>query len=144
FLGNIIPTSRISKVSSNITAMAQACCLPTVKNPDSTYPLLNNAAASAQGQPIFDQYNFTEKVDQTINDTNRLSASYSYNDRPRKNNNSSGELWSPADPTTSRPLYAQGFQQVHSQLIRAAWDRNFSPRLLNNFTIFYNRMSNPY
>jgi hypothetical protein len=144
FPGNIIPTARISKVSANIAAMAQACCLPTVKNPDGSYPLINNASASAQGQPIFDQYNFTEKVDQTINDTNRISASYSYNDRPRENNNGSGQLWSPADPNTGGPLYAQGFQRVHSQLARAAWDHNFSPRLLNNFTVFYNRMANPY
>lgn len=144
FPGNIIPTSRISKVSANIAAMAAACCLPTVKNPDGSYPLINNAAASAQGQPIFDQYNFTEKVDQIINDTNRLSASYSYNDRPRQNNNGSGELWDPADPSTGGPLYAQGYQQVHSQLARAAWDRSITPSFLNNFTIFYNRMSNPY
>src|ERR1022692_1923893 len=144
FPGNIIPTSRISKVSANIAAMALACCLPTVKNADGSYPLLNNAAASAQGQPIFDQYNFTEKVDQTINDTNRLSASYSYNNRPRQNNNGSGELWDPTHADTGGPLYAQGFQQVHSVLARAAWDRSITPRLLNNLTIFYNRMANPY
>ena len=144
FPGNIIPTSRISQVSQKIIAMAEACCLPTVKNPDGSYPLINNAAASAQGQPIFDQYNFTEKVDQVINDTNRLSASYSYNYRPRQNNNGGGELWDPAEPTTGGPLYAEGYQTIHSSLGRAAWDRNISPRLLNNFTIFYNRMSNPY
>jgi hypothetical protein len=144
FPGNVIPASRISNVSKNIVAMAEACCLPTVKNADGSYPLINNAAASAQGQPIFDQYNFTEKVDQIINDTNRLSASYSYNDRPRQNNNGSGELWDPTNPTTGGPLYAQGVQGVHSTLARAAWDRTITPRLLNNLTIFYNRMANPY
>ena len=144
FPGNIIPASRISHVSQNIIAMAQACCLPTVKNADGSYPLINNAAASAQGQPIFDQYNFTEKIDQTINDSNRISGSYSYNYRPRQNNNGSGELWDPTNPTTGGPLYAQGYQTVHSTLARAAWDRNITPRLLNNLTIFYNRMSNPY
>ena len=143
FPGNIIPASRISKVSATISAMAMACCLPTIKNPDGSYPLINNAVQSASGTPLFDQYNFTQKVDQTINDTNRLSASYSYNYRPRYLNNSGGNLWDASNPLLGGPLFNQNLQTLHSSLARASWDRTITPRILNNFTIFYNRMGNP-
>jgi Carboxypeptidase regulatory-like domain len=143
FPGNIIPAARISKVSKTISAMALACCLPTVKDASGNYPLLNNAVQSASGTPLFDQYNFTEKVDQTINDRNRLSASYSYNYRPRYLNNSGGNLWDASSPLLGGPLFNQNLQQIHSSLARASWDRTISPRLLNNFTVFYNRMNNP-
>lgn len=143
FPGNIIPTSRISRVSKNISAMALACCLPTVKDASGNYPLINNAVQSASGTPLFDQYNFTSKVDQTIDDRNRLSASYSYNYRPRYLNNSGGNLWDPSDPLFGGPLFNQNTQKIHSSLARAAWDRTITAHLLNNFTIFYNRMNNP-
>ena len=42
------PRARISKVSKTISAMALACCLPTVKDASGNYPLINNAVQSAQ------------------------------------------------------------------------------------------------
>ena len=133
FPGNIIPAARISKVSKTISAMALACCLPTVKDASGNYPLLNNAVQSASGTPLFDQYNFTEKVDQTINDRNRLSASYSYNYRPRYLNNSGGNLWDASNPLLGGPLFNQNLQQIHSSLARASWDRTISPRVPEQF-----------
>ena len=114
-----------------------------MKDASGNYPLLNNAVQSASGTPLFDQYNFTEKVDQTINDRNRLSASYSYNYRPRYLNNSGGNLWDASNPLLGGPLFNQNLQQIHSSLARASWDRTISPRFLNNFNVFYNRMNNP-
>lgn len=142
FPGNIIPASRISRVSKTIAAMAEACCLPTVRNADGSYPLIHNASQSAVNTPLFDMYNFTQKVDQVINDGNRLSGSFSYNSRPRYQLlGGGGNLWDPSQPLTGGPLFNERKQTVRSTLSRFAWDRNISPRLLNNVTLFHNRMS---
>ncbi len=41
------------------------------------------------------------------------------------------------------PLTSARRQRIKSQLTRLAHDWNVTPRLLNNFTVYYNRMANP-
>ena len=66
FPGNKIPASRISQVSQRLNALLQKGYLPTVRNPDGSIPLTNNAIRPLAGTPEFDQYQFSTKVDQNI------------------------------------------------------------------------------
>ncbi len=83
FPGNKIPSSRISQISRNVNTLLKTGYLPTVRNPDGTIPLTNNAIRPLAGTPEFDQYQFSTKIDQNIGDRHKLSGSFSYNKRPR-------------------------------------------------------------
>ena len=141
FPGNKIPSSRISQVSQNVNTLLKTGYLPTVRNPDGTIPLTNNAIRPAAGTPEFDQYQFSTKVDQNIGDRHKLSGSISYNKRPRLLLDQT-RLWNPSDPVGG-VLTSARRQTIKSELARVSDDWNISPRILNTFTIYYNRMANP-
>ena len=97
FPGNKIPVSRISQVSARANALLKNGYLPTVRNPDGTIPLTNNAIRPAAGTPEFDQYQFSTKVDQNIGTSHKVAGSISYNKRPRLLLDQT-RLWNPDDP----------------------------------------------
>ncbi|MGH9718781.1 MAG: carboxypeptidase regulatory-like domain-containing protein, partial [Bryobacteraceae bacterium] len=141
FPNNTIPVSRFSQVSRNVLAMVKNGYLPVVKNPDGAIPLVNNAVRPSAGTPEFDQNQFSSKGDQMLSSTMRLSGSYSFTNRPRLLLDQT-RLWNPADPMGG-PLTSARQQIIKSQLARVAHDWNVSPAILNNFTVYYNRMANP-
>lgn len=141
FPNNRIPVSRFSPVSRNLLNIIRQGYLPNQVNADGTIPLVNNAVRPVAGTPRFDQYQFATKVDQLIGNSHRASASYSVTRRPRLLLDQT-RAWDPAVPDGG-PLGSARNQIIFSQLARTAWDWNVAPTLLNNLTVFYNRMSNP-
>jgi len=145
FPGNKIPVSRFSQVAQKVNALAVPGLLPNVRDASGQIPLVNNAPFTAGNPTQYDQYSFTAKGDQVINDKNRLSGSLSYVARPRVFYDQGGrnDLFDPSNLLTGGPLSSADFQRVRHYLTRIAWDNTVKPTLLNNFSIFYNRMINP-
>jgi hypothetical protein len=84
---------------------------------------------------------FSTKIDQIISEKHKLSGSYSYAARPRMLIDRSA-VWSPLDEVGG-PLAKSRFQRVKTDLARIGYDYTISPRLLNLFTVYYNRQVNP-
>jgi hypothetical protein len=141
FPGNQIPVSRFSQVSRNLVDLIRDGYLPTVRASDGSIPLVNNGVRPISNTPRFDQFQFATKVDQIINSNHRVSGSYSFTRRPRLLLDQF-RVWDPRKDDGG-PLSSARNQIIKSQLARTAWDWNVSPFILNNFTIYYNRMFNP-
>jgi len=143
FPGNRIPASRFSQVSQRVNAMMKERYLPTVRGADGLIPLVNNAAFPQAGIPILDQYNFSIKGDQNINERHKLSGSYAYNLRPRLTAQPQGEqsIWDPADYYGGELSKAR-VQRLKSQFARLAWDWTVSSRILSHTMLFWNRFPN--
>lgn len=145
FPGNKIPTQRFSQVSQRANKILQQYYMPTMKGPDGLIPLVNNAAPPASQQPLFDYYMFSTKIDQIINDKHRISGSYSYAARPRELITLT-RVWDQSQTAAGMsggPLAQSRFQRVKTDLARLADDYTISPRVLNFFSIYYNRQVNP-
>ena len=141
FPGNKIPANRFSQVSQTTDALLKKGYLPTVRNPDGSIPLTNNAIRPAAGTPEFDQFQFSTKVDQNIGDKQKISGSFSWNKRPRLLLDQT-RLWDPTDPVGG-VLTSARRQTIKSELVRLSDDYNITNRVLNTFTVYYNRMANP-
>ena len=141
FPGNVIPTSRISATSRRLNEIAKAHYLPTVRDASGQIPLVNNAIFPQSSTPTFDQHQFSVKGDQTINTAHKLSASYSYNTRPRILLDQGG-MWDTEDALGGILSKARE-QPLHSNLARVAHDWTISPSLLNHVVVSLNRLANP-
>jgi hypothetical protein len=141
FEGNRIPVARFSQVSQRLNSILQKSYLPTERDASGLAPLVNNASAPVSQQPQFDYYMFSAKGDQIISSRQKLSGSYSYGARPRLLIDR-GAMWAPNDPVGG-PLAKSRYQRVKTDLARLAYDFTISPRLLNFFTVYYNRQGNP-
>jgi hypothetical protein len=142
FPGNQIPVSRFSTVSKAVNALAVPGYLPNVVGPGGVVPLVNNADGyPSSGVSQYDQYAFTVKGDQIINDKIRLSGSYSLIYRPRDyyDQGSRNDLLNPSVPITYGPLSSADYQLVKTPLVRLGLDYTVTPRLLNNISVFFNR-----
>jgi hypothetical protein len=140
FPGNRIPVSRFSRVSRNLNAIARKHYLPTVRDANGEIPLVNNAYFPRSSSPEHDQHQFSLKVDQVVSSAHRLSGSYSYNFRPRKQID--GGMWDMNDPDGG-PLSTARKQLLKNRQIRLGHDWVVSPTLLNVFKAYYNRQLNP-
>jgi Carboxypeptidase regulatory-like domain/TonB dependent receptor len=141
FERNQVPTNRFSQVSQRLNSILQKYYLPTERDATGQIPLVNNASALVSQQPQFDYYMFSTKADQIISNKQKLSGSYSYAARPRMLIDRTA-VWSPLD-SVGGPLAKSRFQRVKTDLARMAHDYSISPRLLNFFTVYYNRQINP-
>ncbi len=130
FVGNIIPQTLWSQVSSNILSKAGI-----------TDPLLgsmlNNYPAIAGCCPVFDERIYAVKVDHKFNDNHRISSYYNHTYRLR--NNSPGGRWGepPGLPTGVYQL-----QYTPGRMVRLAYDWTISTNLLNHVALGYNRFGN--
>ena len=112
--------------SQRVNALLRNGYLPTVRNPDGTIPLTNNAIRPAAGTPEFDQYQFSTKIDQNIGPATKLAGSISYNKRPRLLLDQT-RLWNPDDPIGG-VLTSARRQTIKSELARISHDWNVKPR----------------
>jgi hypothetical protein len=142
FPGNKIPVSRFSKVSQNLNAILQKDYLPTVKDASGQIPLTNNASFPTSGQPIWDHYLYSIKVDHNFSSNHRLSGSANYSRTPRLILDSGG-LWSTTTTGPGGPLAKVRYRGDTGEAARLSEDWTISPRLLNHAQIFYNRRGNP-
>jgi len=128
FAGNIIPTSRISKVSSSF-----ASYLP---NPTNSSITNNYLASVPEG---LHNNNTTDKVDLNQSSKNRFYVVYS---KARYSTDQTGSL---APATDSMPLpYMQGrIIQENTLITQIHYTRVFTPTLLNDFSFGYSRIFIP-
>jgi len=141
FPGNRIPVSRFSRVARNLNAIAKAHYLPTVRDATGEIPLVNNAAFPKSGAPEWDHHLYSVKVDQVISSYHKLSGSWYYHFSPRLILDSGG-MWDPTD-RYGGPLAKARTRNDTGGGARLAEDWTITPRLLNHFTLSYNRRGNP-
>jgi hypothetical protein len=141
FPGNIIPSSRISKVSQNLINIMKAHYLPQVKGPDGNFALLNNSFFPVSNQAGFNQTQFSTKSDFQINSKQRLSGSFNWIDRPRTLLDQGG-VWDSTDPNGG-PLSRARMQYVSSHYVRLAHDYTVTETMLNHVLVSFNRQINP-
>jgi hypothetical protein len=139
FPGNRIPSARFSPIAQKVNALAKQWYLPTVVDASGQIPLVNNSVFPIANAPAFDNYQFSTKVDQIISTSHKLSGSYSYAYQNRSILADSGGIWSTLD-AFGGPLSAGRTQQLPTQFVRLAHDWTVTARLVNSFTLFYNRM----
>jgi hypothetical protein len=142
FPGNQIPVSRFSKVSQNLNAILQKYYVPTIKDATGQVPLTNNTMFPTSGQPIWDHYLYSIKVDHNISNNHRLSGSANYARTPRLILDSGG-MWSTTASEPGGPLAKVRYRGDSGETGRLSEDWTISPRLLNHAQIFYNRRGNP-
>lgn len=141
FPGNIIPKSRISKVSQNLASIMKEHYLPEVKDASGQFALINNSFFPVSNQAGFNQTQFSTKSDYVINSNHRVSGSFVWVDRPRTLLDQGG-VWDFSDPSGG-PLSRARLQYVSSHYIRAAYDWTVSPTMLNHMIASFNRQLNP-
>jgi hypothetical protein len=130
FPGNIIPSSRIDPVATNILKVG-------LVNP--TYDtMIRNTPQLSSGQPFFDEHIFAIKVDQIITEKHRASFYFNYGYRQR-NNTSTGNAYL---PVPGPPTTGWQDQLTPSQMARFNLTSTITPTFVNNFSIGYNRFLN--
>ena len=141
FAGNRIPSSRFSKVSQQVNAIASKAYVPTVLDPSGQVALQNNESFPTSTQPIWDRYQYSFKVDQVVNDHHRLAFSGNYQYSPRLILDAGG-LWN-AGLEDGGPLAKARYRGDTGSLLRGVWDWTISPSVLNNLNISFNHRGNP-
>ena len=142
FPGNIIPKSRFSTVSKNVNAIVSKYFPAMVKDPDGQYALQRNSYFPAANAPVFDNHQFSTKVDQNFNEKHKLAASAGYVIKNRSTLADSGGIWSLSEPTGGGPFSGARQQRLASHYARMAEDWTLTPSILNHLSGFYNRMYN--
>ncbi len=117
---NVIPQGRFSKVGQNIANL---------------YPLPNNSSIGGNytlntSSPIFNTL-YTVRIDETINEKNKIYGSYSPRENTR-NNPTNRAFLGPQDYNTQ-------VQDFITHYGRGGWDLVITPNLLNHFNVGYNR-----
>ncbi|HBY59661.1 MAG TPA: hypothetical protein DEH78_07540 [Solibacterales bacterium] len=141
FANNMIPVSRISPISRRLADIMKKHYLPSIKDADGQFALLNNAFFPVSNQAGFTQDQFSVKSDYILTSNQRLNGSFVFVDRPR-NLLDQGGVWDFNDPFGG-PLSRARLQHVASHYIRMAHSWTMSPSLLNNLQLGFNRQLNP-
>jgi len=136
FPGNRIPVARFSQVSQRLNAIASKFHAPTFRDASGQIPLVNNSF-SPPPLPRTDDYFFSIKGDQIINERHKLSGSYSQDVNLRLLAQIGGP-WNFDEPNGG-PLARSRPQREPGRLARLAYDWTISPTLLNHITLSYNR-----
>lgn len=142
FPGNIIPKSRFSQVSQNVAALMQQNHLPTVKQADGQWALINNSTFPLANAPVFDNHQFSVKIDQAINDNHRLSGSFSYAIKNRSTLADAGGIWA-AGEADGGPFSAARSQRLETPYYRLAHDWIVTPSIINHITASFNWLHAP-
>ncbi|MFB3827708.1 MAG: carboxypeptidase regulatory-like domain-containing protein [Bryobacteraceae bacterium] len=138
FAGNIIPQSRFSNISKKIVEIYRTNYQPMIAG-----RLTNNSAMTAGNAPWFHQTQFTTKGDHAFSDRNKLSASFTWSQRPRILTDQGG-VWDPNDSEGAGGPFAKArFQKVTGRQFRLNDNWTATPRLINTFTFALNRYRNP-
>ncbi len=141
FPGNKIPASRFSQVARKLNEIAKKHYLPTVRDASGQIPLVANMLFPKSGAPEWDHHQYSVKADQILNDRHKLAGSWFYHFSPRLILDAGG-LWDPTD-REGGPLAKARRRDDTGGGARLSEDWTISPRLLNHFTLSYNRRGNP-
>ncbi len=139
FPGNIIPASRISKVSQQVLGILSKDYPATVPGPNGDYLLPNNAYGAYNTWQRFTQ--FSIKGDHNISTSNHLSGSILRSTQPQYQANASGvHVWD--NLQYGGPFSSAIIKPVNTTYVRLANDYTFSPTLLNHAGVYFNRVTN--
>jgi hypothetical protein len=137
FVGNIIPTGRISSVSNKIIDIFKDSYRPI------TSGLTNNSAGPLAITPWFHQTQLAIRGDHHLNSSMRMYGSLIWTERPRILADQSG-IWDPlAAGGTGGPLARSRNQNVTSRAIRISNTWRLTSNLVNVTSFAYNRYRNP-
>ncbi len=138
FPGNIIPQTRISRVSGKVVNLFKQGYLPMIPG-----RLTNNSALTESNNPWFHQTQLTLKADHNFSETNKLSGSFIWTQRPRILTDDGG-LWDPQDPRgMGGPLARSRKQVVTSRRATLSDSWTLNPTLINTLSLAFNRYRNP-
>ena len=139
FPGNIIPQSRISKVSQQVLGLMQADYPATVPGPNGDYLLANNAYGPYNTWQRFTQ--LSVKGDHNISANDHLSGSIARTTQPQYQGNASGtHVWDTLQ--YGGPFSSAIVKPVNTTMVRIASDHTFTPTILNHAGIYFNRVTN--
>ncbi len=137
FPGNIIPQDRFSATSQQIIPILRDQYAPMSNR------LTNNMARTATNSPWFHQTQLTIKGDHSFSDSNRLSGSLIWTQRPRMLVDQGG-LWNPNDADGGGgPLSRARKQIVKSRRATLSDNWTLKPNLINTLQVAFNRYINP-
>ena len=137
FVGNIIPSDRISPQAKKVVGLYQKYYAPNNSN------IVNNFNAPFSGAPIYKQTNFDLKVDQNFSVKNHLSVSFNYSNQPVVSlGDSSTDLWvnGSSDPG---PLNSAQEQQTFTKNLRGIDTYTISPNVVNVLSVAWNHWYKP-
>ena len=135
FLGNIIPSNRLSPMSVNIASIFTQHYAP--KNGF----LTNNSTMPLHNDPWFHQTQWTGKADHNLTANNRFSGSVIWTQRPRLLVDSGG-IWDSTD-RVGGPLARARWQEVQGRALRLSNNWTLSPTVVNTASFAFNRYINP-
>ena len=133
FEGNIIPSSRFSRVTQTI--------LQNYDVPDpqgSTFR--RNQPFISSSAPFLEIDNVSIKIDQVVTNKHKLSGTFVDNDRSRRRYGA-GSPYLPG-PIPHAPMAGDKLQATPGKIFRFAEDWTISPTLINHFAYGYNRFVN--
>ncbi len=134
FPGNIIPTSRFSRVTDTI-----------LKNYDIPAPQFDsfrrNQPWISGCCPNLNIDNLSLKIDQVVTNKHKMSGTFVDNDRSRRRYGSNTSPYIPG-PIPQAPMAGTKVQATPGQIFRFAEDWTISPTVLNHFAYGYNRFMN--
>ncbi|MBP1598434.1 MAG: Cna B-type protein, partial [Acidobacteria bacterium] len=134
FEGNIIPTSRFSRVTDII-----------LKNYDVPAPQFSdfrrNQPYISGCCPNLNIDNISLKIDQVITNKHKLSGTFVDNDRSRRRYGDGQTPYIPG-PIPQSPMAATKLQATPGKIFRFAEDWTISPTVINHFAYGYNRFVN--
>jgi hypothetical protein len=140
FPGNIIPLSRISKVSQQVLGIMQQYYPATVPGPAGNYLLVNNAYGNYNVWQRYTQLSL--KMDHNISSRDHLSGSIARTTQPQFQGNASGtHVWTQS-PGDGGPFSSAVVKPVNTTVVRVAQDYTITPTILNHFGIYFNRVTN--
>lgn len=142
FPGNVMPKSRFSSVSQKVTSLMQQFYQPVVKQPDGQWALINNALFPIANAPVFDNHQFSVKMDQNLGSRHKLTGSYSYAVKNRSTLADAGGIWSPSE-SDGGPFSAARSQRLGTTYVRLAHDWIATPTIINNITGSFNWLHAP-
>ncbi|WP_446743096.1 carboxypeptidase regulatory-like domain-containing protein [Silvibacterium acidisoli] len=132
FVNNQIPTARFDPVAKAYLA------LPFPTNFVNNH-VVNNIASYTANQPVFNQDDFSIKLDQVITQAHKVSFYMTTVTRTRSQQQ--GSTWSL--PNTN-PLDTWNIQSTPGKLFRVNEYWTISPNMVNRFGAGYNRFTNSY
>ncbi len=139
FPNNIIPKSRLSRVSQKLGALFKKYYPPQVKQPDGQFALTRNRFGPGHNQLYMRTHRFSVKLDQTISDRHKVNGMISYVDRPRllSDNGGGNYVWSD-ELEAGGPLSAAENNPFINHMARLNDDYTIGPALLNHLTLAVN------
>ena len=133
FPGNIIPTNRISPLTTKLLQYDM---------PNPQYNLLSRNNPRLSGCcPFMEIDNMSIKIDHVISTKHKISGTYVTNDRGRKRFGASGSAYLPARSSRLHDGRAK-FQDTPGEIVRLSEDWTLSPTQINHFAFGYNRFMN--